>query len=381
MPTSTVNWLWIGNIPIIDSTATTNVTQTQLTEAGMVGYTATGRAQIAPVAVTGTTTTSSGVAVFTAPFNAVGGFVSQFSFDSPSTTGVVTNLTVQTTFRADVLLTLPDGTTTTQVATIVQMSNGDMFLRPNANFVSAWNGIDALQSVQILTATPFPDNTVLNATISFNPSIFDIQIPCFTGDTLIETEHGLVRALDLTVGTMVRTADHGMQRIRWIGRQTLSLAALSQNETLRPILIAPGALGAGLPRRPLMVSPQHRMLIRSRIAERMFETTEVLVSAVHLVGLPGISIAPAQDVTYVHLMFDHHEVIFAEGAPSESLYPGPMALRSIGVRASEEIFALFPDLMQLDSFRLRPARPFVKGRQGRTMAERHLKNAVELLAA
>lgn len=72
--------------------------------------------------------------------------------------------------------------------------------------------------------------------------------------------------------------------------------------------------------------------MRSRIAARMFETEEVLVAAAQLVGLPGITTAPPQAVTYLHLLFDRHEVVFANGAPSESLYPGPVALKSRGAR-------------------------------------------------
>lgn len=147
MPTSTVNWLWIGNVSAIDTTPGTNVTQTQLNAAGMSGYSVTGPASIAPVAVTGSTVASGGTQVFTAPFNPVGGFVSQFSFDSPTTPGTVSGLTIQTTFRGDITITLPDGSTSTQVATIVQMSNGDVFLRPNAQFLPTWDGITALQTI------------------------------------------------------------------------------------------------------------------------------------------------------------------------------------------------------------------------------------------
>ena len=381
MPTSTVNWLWIGTLPRIDATPGSNVTQAQLNSAEMSGYSVTGPGHIAPVAVTGTTFANGGQQVFAAPFNPVSGAVSQFSFDSPTTPGTISGQTIQTTFRGDITLTLPDGTTSSQVATIVQMANGDLFLRPNAQFLPAWEGITALQSVTITQATPFPTNTVLNSVISFSPDIFDIVIPCFTAGTLIETAAGPRPVESLRVGDLVRTADHGLQPLRWIGRRDLRAVALVNDAELRPIRIARGALGPDLPNHDLRVSPQHRMLVRSRIAERMFEAGEVLVAAVQLLGLPGITQDEAQDVSYIHLLFDQHEVIFAHGAPSESLYPGPVALRSLGARAVEEILQLFPDLAQCDSFRLHPARPLVRGRQGRHVAERHLKNATDLLAA
>ena len=381
MPSNTVNWLWIGNRPAIDPSPGSNVTQAQLNAAGMSGYSVTGPARIAPVAVTGTTTASGGQQVFTAPFNAPGGFVSQFSFDSPSTPGTVTGQTIQATFRGDITLTLPDGSTSSQVATIVQMANGDLFLRPNAQFLPTWDGISALQTITINQATPFANNTVLNSVISFSPDIFDIMIPCFSAGTLIDTANGPRPVEHLKVGDLVRTADHGMQPIRWIGQRHLQACALEQAPELCPVQIAPGAFGPNQPAMPLRVSPQHRMLVRSRIARRMFEAEEVLVAAAQLVGLPGITEVAPQEVTYLHLLFDRHEVIFANGTPSESLYPGPMALKSLGARALHEILTLFPDLAQFDSFRLQPARPLVRGRQGRSMAERHLKNAVDLLVA
>lgn len=382
MPTSTVNWLWIGNVPIIDATPASNVTQAQLTAAGMIGYTATGPGQIAPVAVTGTTTLNAGTPVFTAPFQPINNFTSQFSFDSPTTPGVVNGQTIQDTFRADVLLTFPDGTTATQVATMVQMANGDMFLRPNAAYVSAWNGIDALRSIHITNATPFPQNTVLNSTISFSPNIFDIVIPCFTAGTMISMPEGMRAVESLRVGDLVMTADHGAQAVRWINQRRVSGWALAAAPHLRPVRIKAGALGAGCPVTDLLVSPQHRMVVRSKIAQRMFEADEVLVAAKHLLGMPGIELVDdLPEVTYLHFICDNHEVVFANGAPAETLYAGPVALKSLGEEAVAEILLLFPDLSQMDSFRLSPARPFVRGREGRTMVARHVKNAVDLLAA
>ena len=382
MPTSTVNWLWIGNNSLIDATPASNVTQAQLDAAGMTGYTAFGPSQIAPVAVSGTTTGSGGQQVFTAPFNRPNNFTSQFSFDSPTTPGVVTGLTINATFRATVQVTLPDNTVVTQVATIVQMSNGDIFLRPNAQFVADWAGIDSLRSITITQATPFPQNTVLNSTISFNPNIFDIEVPCFTSGTMIATPDGLRAVEELQVGDLVMTADNGPQAIRWIKARKVHRWALSAAEKLRPVRIKAGALGAGCPEADLLVSQQHRMLVRSRIAERMFEEAEVLVAAKHLIGLPGIELAEdVTEVTYLHFLCDRHEVVFANGAPTESLYAGPMAMKALGDAAVAEILGLFPELGQMGSFSLTPARVLVKGREGRNMAERHAKNAVALLAA
>lgn len=384
MPTSTVNWLWIGNIPPIDATPSSNVTSAELTAAGMNGYSVSGPAEIAPVAVTGDTFTAAGITtpVFAAPFNPVSGNVSQFSFDSPTTTGVVTGQTITAAFRADLTIVLPDGSTTSQVATVLQMSNGDMFLRPNPNFLAAWDGINSLRTITINTATPFAQNTVFNSIISFSPEIFDIVIPCFVAGTRIQTETGDVPVEWLRPGVRVMTADRGLVPVAWVGQMRVTAAECATDADLMPVRIKVGALGGGLPKRELLLSGQHRVLVRSRIAERMFEAEEVLVAAKHLVGMPGITAATdAGDLTYVHFLCNRHEVVMAEGAPCESLYPGPMALRALPPASVAEILTLFPELAGFDSPLLVPARPFVRGKQGRTMAERHQKNGIALLAA
>ena len=205
--------------------------------------------------------------------------------------------------------------------------------------------------------------------------------PCYTPGTQFMTPDGPVAVEELQPGDLVCTLDHGPQPVRWVGKARLSGAALAAAPHLVPVRIAAGALGAGLPRRDIFVSPQHRMLLRSRIAERMCDAPEVLAAAVHLVGLPGITRAPVRGgVDYIHLMFDRHEVIFAEGAPSESLYLGRMARRGMPKAALKEILALFPELAGAD-VSPEPARPLLPGKRARQLAARHARNDKPLLAA
>lgn len=169
--------------------------------------------------------------------------------------------------------------------------------------------------------------------------------PCFTAGCLIATPDGPVAVEDLAVGDLVLTADRGAQPIRWVGRRAFSAAQVAAQENLRPVRITAGALGEQLPTRDLLVSRQHRMLVQSKVAERMFGRTEVLVPAVKLTALPGIYIdTDVPEVTYFHLLFDQHEVIFAEDAPSESLFTGPEAWKAMGPEARDEILAIFPEL-------------------------------------
>ena len=85
------------------------------------------------------------------------------------------------------------------------------------------------------------------------------------------------------------------------------------------------------------------------------------------------------EVTYVHFMFDRHHVVEAEGILTDSLYTGPEALKSLAPEAREEIFAIFPELMDAQCPTPTPARKFLSGRQARKLAQRQIQNKKPLL--
>jgi len=76
----------------------------------------------------------------------------------------------------------------------------------------------------------------------------------------------------------------------------------------------------------------------------MFDEREVLVAVRHLTGLDGVETVRTDTVSCMHLMFDHHEVILADGAWSESFQPGDYALQGIGADQRDEVLSLFPEL-------------------------------------
>lgn len=196
---------------------------------------------------------------------------------------------------------------------------------------------------------------------------------CYLAGTLIETADGQRPVETLTADCLIVTRDRGLQPLRWLGHCHLASPDLAQRPKLRPIRIAKGALGAGLPNRDLFVSPQHRMFIQSRISARMFGHDGVLVPAVKLLGLPGITrVEDAREVAYYHVLFDQHEIVFAEGCASESLLLGPMAKQSLGPDALEEIAALFPGA--LDDIPVVPAREIPAPKQIRKLVQRHANN-------
>ena len=217
-------------------------------------------------------------------------------------------------------------------------------------------------------------NFITDETI-FETQVNEYALPCFTRGTLIATHNGLRAIEDLSAGDRVLTMDNGYQEIAWIGARKLDAIDLRMNTKLLPIRIKMGALGKGLPEQDLMVSPQHRMLVRSLIAKRMFGENEVLISANKLLPLDGINIVEdAENVEYFHMLFDHHEIVFANGAPSESLFTGPEALKSLDPEALEEITALFPEIL-LEDYLPQSARYIPKrGKLMKKLALRHQAN-------
>ena len=162
-------------------------------------------------------------------------------------------------------------------------------------------------------------------------------VPCFTTGALIETAQGERPIEDLVIGDQIATRDNGLRPIRWIGRRKVSGLAMER----APILIRKGAYG-GL--RDMRVSPQHRMVIGGWRAKVLFGADEVMARAKDLVDGDAVTSAPVDQVEYWHILLDDHEVIYADGAPTESFFPGDESLSSIGAGAREEVFALFPEL-------------------------------------
>lgn len=160
---------------------------------------------------------------------------------------------------------------------------------------------------------------------------------CFTPGMHILTSHGERPVESLAVGDLVVTRDHGLRPIRWIGRHIVR-----GRGALAPVSLR--GLGAESGRKPLLVSPQHRVLFTGYRAELLFGESEVLVPARDLVDGRDARVMPCDEVTYIHIMFDRHEVIYAEGIATESFHAGDLAVGAVAEAAREELFAIFPEL-------------------------------------
>jgi hypothetical protein len=209
------------------------------------------------------------------------------------------------------------------------------------------------------------------------------DIICFAAGTKIETARGQVSVEDLRVADQIRTYDHGNAPIRWIGSCRVSGPQLEAHPNLKPILIRADALGAGHPRQDLIVSPQHRVLVSSAIAMRMFGHKEVLVPANKLLPLHGVEVVSdsPNGVEYWHILFDQHEIIWSNGTPTESLFTGPEALKSVSAESRAEIQTLFPEICA-PGFKPTSARYIPeKGKLMKKLVQRHQANGKPMFSS
>ena len=262
-----------------------------------------------------------------------------------------------------VRVVLADGSTFTGTFLTYQTQNGDTFLIPSAEL----DGLD-IQSVTLLFRANNDPIWGRNA----SDSIDSATVICFAAGTKILTKDGEVAVEHLVLGDLVLTRDNGYQPIRWIGSNRLSQEVLLKMPHLRPIRIKAGVLGSGRPSADLLVSPQHRILVSSRVAQRMFGEREVLIGAKHLTILPGVDVDQALgEVEYWHFLLDAHQVVYSNDTPSESLFTGPEALKAVSQEARAEILQLFPDLAEVDHAALPvPARLLIPGRKARQLVLR-----------
>lgn len=114
----------------------------------------------------------------------------------------------------------------------------------------------------------------------------------------------------LRPGDLVLTADGRAVPVRWIGQQTVATLFADPLRSL-PVRIAAGALGEGLPRRDLLVSPGHAIGLGDCIAE-----AGALVNGTSIRREPRTTL-PAR-FTWYHVELAEHALILAEGAPAES---------------------------------------------------------------
>ena len=275
----------------------------------------------------------------------------------------INGVDITQTYPGDTVTVIIDGAPVTITGATFYLANGTQVFTPTDESI--------LQDAIISVATGVPNQAPV--------PVSSLPPPCFTRGTLISTPDGERKVQDLCPGDSVFDSDGNILELRTVMSRLIPADALRFYPKLRPVRICAGALGNGLPHRDLLVSRQHRMLVASKIVERMFGTTEVLISAIKLTTLPGIYVdETVETLEYFHLLFDRHEIILAESAPTESLYLGREALKSVSPDARQEIYAIFPDLKDTDIEPV-PARPIPSGQRQKKLVERHAANQKPLV--
>ncbi|MCL3881790.1 Hint domain-containing protein [Marivita sp. GX14005] len=247
---------------------------------------------------------------------------------------------------------------TNSTKTIDVLSN-DINNTGSALFITHINGIAVtpgdsvtLNTGQVVTLTPAgtlsvtsdSDFETVNFTYEVESASGEIDtgfvtiatVPCFVAGTMIRTDAGQKRVERLEPGDLVWTMDNGFQPLRWIGQRTVAATG-----TFAPVRVAAGTFGEHA---NLMLSPQHRILMRDPLADLVFGTPEVLVAAKHLIDGRNVQSVEGGSVTYVHLLFDRHEIIMANGLATESFLPGPQTMDAFEEDIITELVQLFPEL-------------------------------------
>jgi len=165
----------------------------------------------------------------------------------------------------------------------------------------------------------------------------------------------------LVAGDMIATKDNGMQTIRWVGSVTVPATG-----DFAPIMIQKGAMGNA---RNLRVSQQHRMLFEGWKAELLFGEREVLVAAKYLVNQDTIYVSEGETVEYFHILFDTHQIIFANGTPLESFHPGKLTIEELAKETRKEIYNLFPELQKIPGAYGSVVRTSLKKHEAKVLSE------------
>ncbi len=199
-----------------------------------------------------------------------------------------------------------------------------------------------------------PENGTVTFSDGTTATFMNIEnvVPCFTPGSFVMTKDGPKLVEQLKVGDLVATRDNEFQAIRWIGKKFVNAGALACAPHLRPVRLRADTIAPNVPDRDMTVSPQHRMIIENAATQLLLGEEQVLVKAKHLTHKPGISVVePEEGVTYIHVMFDQHEVILVDNAWTESFQPGDLIASDASDEVFEELLELFPELAGKDGRR------------------------------
>lgn len=273
----------------------------------------------------------------------------------PVETGLDQNIGVNAT------ITLGDGSTVSRTLSILQADTGE-------TFIAEWTSTSQLDGLSIQSITIDSVWQISWGGASTRESISGLAVVCFCPGTLIDTPNGPRAVETFKSGDLVTTVDLGPQPVLRTIHQVVD-----PTKRTAPVRFAAGALGNDRPHSAMLLSPQHRVLCRSRLAKRMFGQFDVFVTAKQLVRLPGISRdeGRAEAIHYHHIELAEHGIVIANGSPVESCLRG------------EKVLEAYPGIVQdalSASGAVRPCRTVPTPRQQKAFVERMLKNDVPVFS-
>ncbi|GFE65974.1 Hint domain-containing protein [Litoreibacter roseus] len=185
------------------------------------------------------------------------------------------------------------------------------------------------------------------------------SVPCFGPGTLVRTLGGWRSVEALRIGDRVMTLDSGPRALRWVHHVTQTFNPGQDHG--RPVVIQPAAFGAGAPRRNLILSPHHRVLVGPGAAFPHAFAQQRLVPAKALLDQSKVRLMRGvTSLTWTHLLCDGHEIINAEGCWTETMFLGDMMRATLSPAARTSLDAALGA-----SKAPAPARPFLSVRDTR----------------
>jgi hypothetical protein len=171
----------------------------------------------------------------------------------------------------------------------------------------------------------------------------DLVCVAFTTGTRITMAGGAQRPIEvLQIGDRILTRDSGPQPLRLVAKATLRALG-----TFAPVVISAGTLGN---HGDLVISPHHRVFLYRRGEHRIGGTSEALVQAKYLVDGESVWQREGGYVDYYALVFDRHEIIYAEGIPCESLMVTDASLEVLTADMANEVRGRLPGLSHRPHF-------------------------------
>ncbi len=212
-------------------------------------------------------------------------------------------------------------------------------------------GLFALPLSPMAAATDY--TLVQTETAPAETRLADLMCLSFARGTMITLASGRQVAVEaLRPGDPVLTRDHGPQPLRLLGRATLRAVG-----AFAPVVIPAGVLGnAG----DLIVSQHHRMFLYQRQRVPGLATAELLVQARHLVDGETVFIREGGFTDWFSLIFDRHEIVYAEGIPAESLMVNDATVCRLPPEIAAEVRTRFPGLAQVQHFGTEAGRQFLE---------------------